>query len=173
MQFGRVCHLWSRVCPLPSEGSGYRQPSSLPPAGDGLVHCQLAFLWYLLSPLFRERAQQCLRLELFTGKFSLSLLFFFLSLAIPWFRLLSHISSLRLPSGHSGLVLTLSNVASASLSSSHLLVADASIWANSPLGVAVRCVICGFYLFFPSRLCCPLRFQWHPIPVLLPGKSHG
>ena len=164
MQFGRVCHLWSRVCLLPS-GSGYRQPSSLPPAGDGQVHCQLACLWYLLSPLFYERAQQCLQMvRAFHGKvLSLSPpFFFFLSLAIPWFRLLSHISSLRLPSGHSGLVLTLSNVASASLFSSQLLVADASIWANSPLGVAVRCVICGFYLFFPSRLCCPLRFQNFP-----------
>ena len=42
----------------------------------------------------------------------------------------------------------------------HLLVVDVSIWATSPLGVAVRCVICGFYLFmFSSWLCCPLRFQ--------------
>ena len=77
--------------------------------------------------------------------------------------LLSQVSSLRLPSGHSGLVLTLSNAASASLFSSHLLVVDASIWANSPLRVAVRCVICGFYFFFfPSQLCCPLRFQNFP-----------
>ena len=103
--------------------------------------------------------QQCLRLELFTGKFSLSLsFFFFLSLAIPWFVLLSQVSSLRLPSGHSGLVLTLSNAASASLFSSHLLVVDASIWANSPLRVAVRCVICGFYLFIFS------------LPVMLPPE---
>ena len=45
-------------------------------------------------------------LELFVGKFSLP--FSFLS---PWlfqFGLLSHVSSLRLSSGHSGLVLTLS-----------------------------------------------------------------
>ena len=35
-----------------------------------------------------------------------------------------------------------------------------SIWATSPMGAAVRRVICGFYLFvFSSRLCCPLRFQ--------------
>ena len=31
----------------------------------------------------------------------------------------------------------------------HFLVVDVSIWATSPLGVAVRYVICGFYLFFP------------------------
>ena len=115
---------------------------------------------------------QCLRLELFWGRFSLSLLllllfffFFFspLSLAIPWFGSLSHISSLRLPSGHSCPVLTLSNAACISLFSPRLLVVDNSVWATSPLGVAVRHVICGFYLFiFSSRLCCPLRFQNFP-----------
>ena len=69
--------------------------------------------------------QQCLRLELFVGKFSFSLSSFFiylsLSLAFPRFGLLSHVSSLRLPSGHSGLVLTLSNAAHTSLFSPHLL----------------------------------------------------
>jgi len=35
--------------------------------------------------------------------------------AIPQSGLLAHVSSLRLPSGHSGLVLTLSNAARASL----------------------------------------------------------
>ena len=74
-----------------------------------------------------------------------------LSLAIPQFGLLYHISSLRLPSGHSGLVLTLSNAADTSLFSPRLLVVYASIWATSLLGVAVRHVICHFiYLFiFP------------------------
>ena len=46
--------------------------------GDGLVHSRLAPLWYLLNPLFCEQARLCLRLELFVGKFSLSLSFFFL-----------------------------------------------------------------------------------------------
>ena len=68
------------------------------------------------------------------AKFSLSLSFFFSSLTIPQFGLLSHVSSLRLSSGHSGLVLTLSNAARTSLSSTHLLVADVSIWATSLLG---------------------------------------
>ena len=54
--------------------------------------------------------------------------------------MLSHVSSLRLPTGHSGPVLTLSNAA-------RLLVVDVSVGATFPLGVAVRHVICGFYLF--------------------------
>ena len=61
--------------------------------------------------------------------------------------LLSYVSSLRLPSGHLGPVLTLSNAARNSLFSPRLLVVDASVWATSLLGVAVRHVICGFYLF--------------------------
>ena len=54
----------------------------LPLAGDGLVRCRLALLWYSLSPLFCERAQQYLRLELFVGKFSLSLSLFLFSLCL-------------------------------------------------------------------------------------------
>ena len=98
---------------------------------------------------------QCLRLELFTGKFSLSL-FFSLSLAIPQFGFLSHVSSLRLSSGHSGMVPTLSNAAHASLFSPRLLVADESVWDTSLLGVAIRHAIRGFYLFF--------------LPVMLPSE---
>ena len=44
--------------------------------GHGLLHSQLSLLWCLLCPLFWERAWQCLRLDLFEGKFSLSFLFF-------------------------------------------------------------------------------------------------
>ena len=62
--------------------------------------------------------------------------------------LLSQVSSLRLPSGHSGPVLTLSNAARSSPFHPHLLVADAGIWVTFLLGVAFRHVICGFYLFF-------------------------
>ena len=79
--------------------------------------------------------------------------------------MLSHVSSLRLPSGHSGLVLTLSNAAHASLFWCHLVV-DENVWATSPLAVVVRCVICGFYLFiFSSWLCCSLRLQNSHRPV--------
>ena len=58
--------------------------------GERPVHSWLALLWCSLSPLFCEWAQQCLRLELVPGKFSLSLILFSLSLAIPHFGLLSH-----------------------------------------------------------------------------------
>ena len=77
--------------------------------------------------------------------------------------MLSHLSYLRLSSGPSGPVLTLGTAAHASLFSPHLLAADASVWATSPLGVVVRHVICGFYLFiFSSQLCYPLGFQNSP-----------
>ena len=135
---------------LPLSGSGCCLTASLPLIGNGPVGCWLALLWYLLSPLFCEQTQQCLRLELFAGKFSLALssvFFFLLSLSIPQFGLLSHISSLRLPSGHLVPVPTLSNAARTSLFSPRLLVADTSVWATSPLGVVVRHVICGFYSF--------------------------
>ena len=48
-----------------------------------------ALLWYLLNPLFCEPARLCLRLVLCVGS-SLFLSFFFFSLAIPQFGLLSH-----------------------------------------------------------------------------------
>ena len=89
------------------------------------------------------------------GKFSLSLsslCFFSPSLAVPWFGLLSHVSSLRLSSGHSSQVLTLSNASCASLFSPRLLVVDASLWATSPLGAVDRPVrnlwVLFIYLFF-------------------------
>ena len=64
--------------------------------------------------------------------------------AIPQSGLLSQVSSLRLPSGHLGLVLTLSNAACASLPSPRLLVVDAGVCAASLLGVTIGYVICGF-----------------------------
>ena len=67
---------------------------------DGMVCSWLAFLWYLLNPLFCEWARLSSRLELFTGKF-----FFFLSLDVPQFGFLSDLSSLRLSSGLSSSVM--------------------------------------------------------------------
>ena len=67
----------------------------------------------------------------------------FHGLAVPQSGLLCQVSSFGLPSGHSGLVLTPSNAAHASLPSPRLLVGDASVWA-ALLGVAVRHVICWF-----------------------------
>ena len=73
--------------------------------------------------------------------------------AVPHFKLLSHKSSLPLPSGHSSPVLTLSNAARSSPFRPLLLVADAGVWGTFLLGVAIRHVTCGFYLFFlPVRL---------------------
>ena len=108
--------LWGRNYPLLALAA----LACLSPVGDGPVHSRLA----LLSPLFCERA--------------------FRGIAILQSGLLSQVSSLRLPSGHSGPVLTLSNAARASLSSPGLLVVDVSLCAASLLGVAVRHVICGF-----------------------------
>ena len=87
-------------------GSAYCPPAICLQPGEGPVHSLLTLLWYSLEPLFCV-TRLCLRA--FLGKvLSLSLFFFSLSLAIPQFGLLSHISSLRLSSGHSGLVPTLS-----------------------------------------------------------------
>ena len=74
----------------------------------------------LFSPLFCEWAWQCLR--------ALHMV------AIPQSGLLAQVSLVRLPSGHSGSVLTLSNAACAYLPSPRLLVVDTGVCAASPLG---------------------------------------
>ena len=91
-------------------------PFPLPPAGRaGPVRSRLALLWTCSDPLFCEWLAVCLdRLR------------FSLSFAIPQFKLESHKSSLRLPSGHSGPVLTLSNAPRSSPFRPHLLVVKAS-----------------------------------------------
>ena len=136
--------LWGHDCPLLDLAA--LAPLSF--AQDGLICRWLA----LLSPLFCEQAWWCLSLGLFAG------------LAIPGSGLLYQVSSLRLPSGHSGPVLTLSNAACTSFPSPRLLVVGADISVASLLGVTVGHVICGFKLFiyFSSHLCCPLRFQGLP-----------
>ena len=62
--------------------------------------------------------------------------------------MLSHASSLRLSSGHSGQVLTLrTNDAARTFPFSPCSwVAHASIWATSPLAVSVRCLFSGLLL---------------------------
>ena len=90
-------HFWLCLEPL----------SPLPPAGDGPVRSPASSSLVLLSPLFCERAGCALGWG-FSQVNSLSP-------AIPQFKLLSHVSSLRWPSGHSGLVLNLSNAARFSL----------------------------------------------------------
>ena len=135
---------WEPVCSLvgvPALGPSLPLSPSLclpPPAGDGPVPSGLALLWNCSVPLFCKWPAVC------SGR-----LIFSLSLAIPQFKLMSHVSSLRLPSGHSGLVLTLSNAACSSPFRPHLLVGDGGIWVTFMLGVAFRHVICGFYFMFP------------------------
>ena len=123
-------------------------PRSLSLAGDGPVRNLLP----LLSPLFCEQTCWYLSLGVFTG------------VAILGPGLLFHVSSLRLPWGHSGLVLTLNNAACTFLPSPLLLGTDAGVCAASPLGVTIGHVICGFtfFIYFSSYLCCPLRFQGLP-----------
>ena len=78
--------------------------------------------------------------------------------AIPQSGLLAQVSSLRLPLGHSGLVLTLSNAACTSLPRPRLLVAGAGICAASLLGSyhwARNLWVLIIYLFF--------------LPVMLPS----
>ena len=118
-------------------------------------------IWYSLNPLLCEQAS--LHVRAFRGKFSLSV-FFFSSLAIPQFRLLSHICSLGLSSGHSVQVLTLSTdyAAHASLSSPCLLVANTSIWATSPLAVAVRRVFCFCFFFLLLLIMLPSEIPKFP-----------
>ena len=147
MQFGRGAVSGAEFAPF---------PSPLPPAsGTGWANLQPATSSLeFLSPSFLLRmGRQCVS--------AFCRLILSLSLAIPQCKLLSHVSSLRLLSGHSGLVLTLSNAARSSLFSPHLLVADASIWGTFLLGVVFMHVICRFYLFvLPIRL--PSKFQKFP-----------
>ena len=131
--------LWLLPTCLSASGGGWACPQ---PANSPLVFAQ-SFVWWaeLAVPYVRALHGKVLSL-------SFLFFFFFSPLAIPWVGLLSHVGSLRLPS-HSGLLLTLSNAVWTSLFSPCLLVVDTSVCATSPLGVAVRRVICGFYLFFP------------------------
>ena len=129
--------LWGCDCPLPALAACHWR---------GMVCSRLI----LFSPLFCARAWRCLRT--------------FRLVAIPQSGLLAQVSSLRLPLGHSGLVLTLSNAACTSLPRPCLLVAGAGICAASLLGSyhwARNLWVLIIYLF-SSLLCCPLCFQGSP-----------
>ena len=83
--------------------------------------------------------------------------------ATPRSGLLSQVSSFRLPSGHSGLVLTLSNAARASLPSFCSLVAGAGVCIASHWGsYNWTCNLWVLIIYFSSWLCCPLWFQGLP-----------
>ena len=130
-------------------------PCLLPPAsgGAGPVHSSSVDL---LRPFVLRMAGSVFSQLIFSHSF-----------AIPQFKLLSHRSSLRLPSGHSGPVLTISTAAQSSPFCPHLgvdpLVADAGVWGTFLLGVAFRHVsvgfVCLFVCLFSSQLGCPLRFE--------------
>ena len=145
MQCGRGCSPWCRACPfpLPAASSLWRGWAGLQPASSSLD---------LLGPFVLRTA----------GSVFGPVNFLSLSLAIPQFKLETHKSSLRLSSGHSGPVLTLSNATGSSPFRPHLLVADAGVWGTFLLGVAFRHIICGFYLLFPSQSGCPPRFKNFP-----------
>ena len=141
---------WEPVCSFVGEAISGAEfaPFPLPPAsclqrgwaGPPPASFSLKFL----NPFVLRMAGSVFRLVNFVS----------LSLAIPQFKLLSHSSSLPLPSGHSGL----SNAACSSPFHPHLLVADAGVWGTFLLGVAFRHVICEFYLFFlPVRLSSEIR----------------
>ena len=125
-------------------------PSPLPPGGAGRVRCIASSSLDLLGPFVLRTAGSVF------GPVN------YLSLAISQFKLVTHKSSLRLSSGHSGLVLTLSNAARSSPFCPHLLVADVGVCGTFLLGVAFRHVICAFYLLFPSQSGCPPRFKNFP-----------
>ena len=109
LQFGIGCLSGGCDCPLLALAA----LACLSPVVDGPVHSQPA----LLSPLFYERVPD-------GGQdFSQDL-----GITIPQSWLLSQASSFRLPSGHSGQVLSLSNATRSSLSLLCFLVGDGSIW---------------------------------------------
>ena len=117
--------------------------------------------------LFCEWTRLCIRLETFTGKFSL---FFSLSLAIPQFGLLSHISYLRLSSGHSGPVLTLSmQPVPPCLAPAHWLQIRASgLLLHWELWIAAYSVGFGFF-FFPLPVGLSSEIPKLPTDLLVRG----
>ena len=76
------------------------------------------------------------------------------------------------PQGIQAQFLTLSNAAHASLFSPRLLVADASVWATSLLGVVVRHVICGFLFFFSLPVMLPSEIPKLPTDLTVRGFPH-
>ena len=115
--------------------------------GEGLVHSWLALLRYSLSPLPSEQARLCL-IAFRMRVLSLSL---WLSHSLGSYFTLAPSDC---PNGIQAQSYYPKCAARVFLFSPCSLLADASIWATSPLGLAVRRIICGF--FFP--------------PVMLPSE---
>ena len=123
-------------------------PASLPLGREGPIG-QPASSLLVFSQSFENARGHRAVLQPLAGK-----VFFFLSLAIPWFGFQSHISSLRLSLGHSGPVLTLRP----DVQPRPPCPARTRWWQTqaSVLIVVVRCIFCGFFFFF--------------LPVMLPSK---
>ena len=135
-------------------------PRCLVSGGAGPVRSLRALLWTCSVPLFCERPAMC------SGRLTFSL-----SFAVPRFKLVTHKSSLRLSSGHSGPVPTLSNAARSSPFRPRLLVADAAAWGTFLLGVVFKHVICGFYLLFIVPLPVRLPSEIQKLPPDPPGQD--
>ena len=135
-------------------------PLCLPsPAGDAPVHNRPALLWNCsVLPLFcKWPAVPSVRA---LPRLILSLL---LSHSVSCYLI---IAPSDCPQGFQAWSLPKAMPPASSLFSPHLLVADVSVWGTFLLGVALRHVICGFYLFFlPVRL--PSKIQQLPpdLPV--------
>ena len=150
---------WSRPLPSDSLSQGCLCASG---GGEGPVCSQLALLWYSLNPLLCEQAR--LPVRAFHGK----ILFFFFLSGHPTVWIAISLSYLRLSSGHSGLVLTLS----ISYPAPPPCPAPTRWWRTEASGLLLcwqlrlgRYSVCFLFLFF-SRLCCPLRFQNSPQTLL-------
>ena len=127
-------------------------PLCLYPAGKGLERSQPALLYYSLTPLLCEWARLWVRLENFTGKFYLS--FFLFGYPIVWVAISCYLPQIVLRAFRPGPYPK--NATLISLSSPRLLVREASIWGSSPLGVVVRRLFYGLFVFSLFCLCCPL-----------------
>ena len=158
---GSLLTVWWRMLSLgPRLPLAFWLPLCLLLGVGGPFCSQLALLWYSLIPLFCKPARLCLRLELFMGKFSLLLFFFFFSL---W---LSHslgycltLAPSDCPWGIQAWSLP-KHATWASLSSPCLLVAVREHLGYFSAGSWGQVHI--LWVFFSSWLYCPLRFQNSP-----------
>ena len=114
MQFGRGCHLGPSLPLSPTPASCLWQGWASPQPASSSLELFSPFVLRTVSGVY--------------GQVN------FLSLAMLQFKLLSQVSSLRLPSGHSVSVLTLSNATCSSPFRPHLLVADAGVWGYFSAG---------------------------------------
>ena len=147
---------WEPAHSLPEDSVSGAEIAAAPCLLTG-CHMPASLFWYSLNLLFCEWARLCIRA--FYGKVP----FFSLSLVIPQFELLGHVSvpqiALRVfrPCPYSKNRLC----SPCPLSSPCSPVADASAWLFVCWQLRLGAYSVAFF-FFPSQLCCPLRFQNSP-----------